>query len=44
MALFIEQNHWSREGIRRVADVVEPLLAGAAGAPRAGLTSAPAGH
>ena len=31
-ALFIEQNHWSREGTRRVADRVQPLLAGAAAA------------
>ena len=42
--LFVEQNHWSREGTRRVADRVQPLLAGAAAAPSAGHAAAPAGN
>ena len=37
-ALYIEQNHWSREGTRRVADRVQPLLAEAAAAPSAAPT------
>jgi lysophospholipase L1-like esterase len=43
-ALFIEQNHWSREGTRRVADRVQPLLAGAAAGPSAAPAAERARH